>query len=196
MNIGEGWNLRRDVLIRMANLVRSLNTAPRTGGSPRFRWILVLPPLVGLYHWLRWAQNWMGEKAVSDLEKARILWDRLIVVHFLQRAVPVIEYDEFIECMYWILNTIFTFIQIVDYSAISCYCSDYNKKKARVDAVLYMINDASVVSSSDRTPGSNTDAMSAFQLRALWQMSKWNSRIRLLPRHRIWSWGTLVDCRV
>lgn len=54
----------------------------------------------------------------------------------------------------------------MDYSAISCYCSDYNKKKARVDAVLYMINDASVVSSSDRTPGSNTDAMSAFQLRA------------------------------
>ena len=99
MNIGEGLNLRRDVLIRMANLVRALNTAPRTTGSPRFRWILVLPPLIGLYHWLRWARNWMDEKAVSNLERARVPWNRLIMIHFLQRAVPVIEYDEFLECM-------------------------------------------------------------------------------------------------
>lgn len=98
INIGEGWSLRLDVLIRMANLVRALNTAPRTGGNPRFRWILVLPPLVRQYHWLRWARNWMGEKAESELEKTRIPWDRLIMLHFLQRAVPVIEYDEFIEC--------------------------------------------------------------------------------------------------
>ena len=46
------------------------------------------------------------------------------------------------------------------------YCLDYNKKKARVDAVLYMVQDPSVVPNSGNTLGSTFDAMSAFQLRA------------------------------
>ena len=45
VNPGEGFNLRRDVYMRMAVWVRSLNLQTGT------RWVLVLPPWSHLYHW-------------------------------------------------------------------------------------------------------------------------------------------------
>uniref|UniRef100_A0A915Q588 GDP-fucose protein O-fucosyltransferase 2 n=1 Tax=Setaria digitata TaxID=48799 RepID=A0A915Q588_9BILA len=44
VNYGEGFNLRRDVFVRIANAVRIL----RENG---FNYVLVLPPWGGLYHW-------------------------------------------------------------------------------------------------------------------------------------------------
>lgn len=46
INPGEGFNLRRDVYMRMAVFVRKLNFE-----APEMRWVLVLPPWGHLYHW-------------------------------------------------------------------------------------------------------------------------------------------------
>ena len=46
VNPGEGFNLRRDVYMRMAVFVKKLNKA-----FPSFYWTLVLPPWGHLYHW-------------------------------------------------------------------------------------------------------------------------------------------------
>ena len=46
VNPGEGFNLRRDVYMRMAVFVRKLNRA-----FPSTYWVLVLPPWGHLYHW-------------------------------------------------------------------------------------------------------------------------------------------------
>ena len=44
VNSGEGFNLRRDVYIRAANLVKFMNDRGED-------WVLVLPPWRHLYHW-------------------------------------------------------------------------------------------------------------------------------------------------
>ena len=46
VNPGEGFNLRRDVYMRMAVFVKKLNKA-----FPNSYWVLVLPPWGHLYHW-------------------------------------------------------------------------------------------------------------------------------------------------
>ena len=46
VNPGEGFNLRRDVYMRMAVFVKKLNKA-----FPQSYWVLVLPPWGHLYHW-------------------------------------------------------------------------------------------------------------------------------------------------
>ena len=46
VNPGEGFNLRRDVYMRMAVFVKKLNRA-----FPSTYWVLVLPPWGHLYHW-------------------------------------------------------------------------------------------------------------------------------------------------
>ncbi|XP_062312964.1 GDP-fucose protein O-fucosyltransferase 2 [Osmerus eperlanus] len=77
VNPPEGFNLRRDVYIRMASLVKTLG---RQGD-----WVLVLPPWGRLYHWQS-----------PDIHQVRIPWGEFFSVTSLQANVPVIEYEEFI----------------------------------------------------------------------------------------------------
>lgn len=82
VNPPEGFNLRRDVYIRMASLVKSL----RKDGDD---WVLVLPPWGRLYHWQS-----------PNVHQIRIPWGDFFSLTSLQANVPVIEYEEFIagEC--------------------------------------------------------------------------------------------------
>ena len=80
VNLGEGFNLRRDVYMRVANLVRNLNKdAP---------WVLVLPPWGNLYHWKS-----------RHLDQIGIPWSLFFDLPSLRRFVPVIEFEEFLKCM-------------------------------------------------------------------------------------------------
>lgn len=78
VNPPEGFNLRRDVYIRMASLVKTLR---KDGGD----WVLVLPPWGRLYHWQS-----------PNIYQVRIPWGEFFSLTSLQANVPVIEYEEFI----------------------------------------------------------------------------------------------------
>ncbi|XP_048835575.1 GDP-fucose protein O-fucosyltransferase 2 isoform X2 [Brienomyrus brachyistius] len=77
VNPPEGFNLRRDVYIRMASLVKTLRK--------REDWVLVLPPWGRLYHWQS-----------PDIDQVRIPWSEFFSITSLQANVPVMEYEEFI----------------------------------------------------------------------------------------------------
>uniref|UniRef100_A0A1I7TMJ6 GDP-fucose protein O-fucosyltransferase 2 n=1 Tax=Caenorhabditis tropicalis TaxID=1561998 RepID=A0A1I7TMJ6_9PELO len=76
VNFGEGFNLRRDVYMRIANTVRLL----RESGE---NYILVLPPWGRLHHWMRM------EVALS--------WRLFFDLQSLNRFVPVIEFEDFLD---------------------------------------------------------------------------------------------------
>ena len=73
-NPGEGFNLRRDVYMRAANLVRRLREV-----EP---WILVLPPWPRLPHWR------------SNFEQENIPWRMFFDLDSLNEHVPCIEYED------------------------------------------------------------------------------------------------------
>ncbi|XP_006008222.1 GDP-fucose protein O-fucosyltransferase 2 [Latimeria chalumnae] len=77
VNPPEGFNLRRDVYIRMASLMKTLL---KTGD-----WVLVLPPWGRLYHWQS-----------PDIHQVRIPWADFFDLHSLNKNIPVIEYEQFI----------------------------------------------------------------------------------------------------
>ncbi|XP_060784994.1 GDP-fucose protein O-fucosyltransferase 2 isoform X1 [Neoarius graeffei] len=77
VNPPEGFNLRRDVYIRMASLLKTLRQ--------RGDWVLVLPPWGRLYHWQS-----------PDMHQVQIPWAEFFSVSSLQANIPVIEYEEFI----------------------------------------------------------------------------------------------------
>lgn len=87
VNPPEGFNLRRDVYIRMASLVKTL----RKEGDD---WVLVLPPWGRLYHWQS-----------PNIHQIRIPWGEFFSLTSLQANVPVIEYEEFIAGELFILVT-------------------------------------------------------------------------------------------
>ncbi|VDL80030.1 unnamed protein product [Nippostrongylus brasiliensis] len=76
VNHGEGFNLRRDVYMRIANAVRLL----REAGEP---FVLVLPPWGGLYHWQRQA--------------VKVRWSEFFDVNSLNEFVPVMEFEDFLK---------------------------------------------------------------------------------------------------
>ncbi|CAL4144320.1 unnamed protein product, partial [Meganyctiphanes norvegica] len=78
VNPGEGFNLRRDVYMRVANLVHKLNE--------KEHWILVLPPWAGIYHW----HNDRGSGSISP-------WSFFFDILSLSKWVPVMEYHEWAE---------------------------------------------------------------------------------------------------
>lgn len=78
VNPPEGFNLRRDVYIRMASMVKTL----RKEGDD---WVLVLPPWGRLYHWQS-----------PNVHQVHIPWGEFFSLTSLQANVPVIEYEEFI----------------------------------------------------------------------------------------------------
>ncbi|VDM59864.1 unnamed protein product [Angiostrongylus costaricensis] len=76
VNHGEGFNLRRDVYMRIANAVRLL----RKAGEP---FILVLPPWGGLYHWKQ--------------PNVRLKWSEFFDVKSLNEFVPVLEFEDYLQ---------------------------------------------------------------------------------------------------
>ena len=78
VNPVEGFNLRRDVYMRMANMVKIMqNNDPS--------WVLVLPPFTQMYHW----------KSVID--QSKLEWGKFFDVASLAKHVKVIEFDDFLE---------------------------------------------------------------------------------------------------
>lgn len=92
VNPGEGFNLRRDVLMRIAVLVRMLNQE-----YPGIRWTLVLPPWGHLYHW-----------QTRDLgAQIQIPWSLFFDVESINKFVPVMELSDFLSRKGRILNAVF-----------------------------------------------------------------------------------------
>lgn len=77
VNPPEGFNLRRDVYIRVASLLKTLLKTEE--------WVLVLPPWGRLYHWQS-----------PDIHQVRIPWSEFFDLPSLNRNIPVIEYEQFI----------------------------------------------------------------------------------------------------
>lgn len=79
VNPGEGFNLRRDVYMRMAVFVKKLNKA-----FPQSYWVLVLPPWGHLYHW---QSRQLGHQV-------RIPWATFFDLESLGHFVPVVEFHD------------------------------------------------------------------------------------------------------
>ncbi|XP_045396793.1 GDP-fucose protein O-fucosyltransferase 2 isoform X2 [Lemur catta] len=77
VNPPEGFNLRRDVYIRVASLLKTLLKTED--------WVLVLPPWGRLYHWQS-----------PDIHQVRIPWSEFFDLPSLNKNIPVIEYEQFI----------------------------------------------------------------------------------------------------
>ncbi|XP_029796457.1 GDP-fucose protein O-fucosyltransferase 2 [Suricata suricatta] len=77
VNPPEGFNLRRDVYIRVASLLKALLKTEE--------WVLVLPPWGRLYHWQS-----------PDIAQVRIPWSDFFDLPSLNRNIPVLEYQQFI----------------------------------------------------------------------------------------------------
>ncbi|XP_015275239.1 PREDICTED: GDP-fucose protein O-fucosyltransferase 2 [Gekko japonicus] len=77
VNPPEGFNLRRDVYIRIASLIKTLSKSEA--------WVLVLPPWGRLYHWQS-----------PDIHQVRIPWFEFFDVPSLNKNIPVIEYEQFL----------------------------------------------------------------------------------------------------
>uniref|UniRef100_G3MS55 GDP-fucose protein O-fucosyltransferase 2 n=2 Tax=Amblyomma TaxID=6942 RepID=G3MS55_AMBMU len=80
VNPGEGFNLRRDVYMRVARLVAALRMDPDHSD-----WVLVLPPWGPLYHWRS-----------KDLgPQMKIKWSEFFDTNSLAGYVPVMEFEDF-----------------------------------------------------------------------------------------------------
>ncbi|KAM6080290.1 LOW QUALITY PROTEIN: GDP-fucose protein O-fucosyltransferase 2 [Theristicus caerulescens] len=77
VNPPEGFNLRRDVYIRIASLLKTLLKSEN--------WVLVLPPWGRLYHWQS-----------PNILQVRIPWSEFFDLPSLNRNIPVIEYEQFL----------------------------------------------------------------------------------------------------
>uniref|UniRef100_A0A0K0CUN3 GDP-fucose protein O-fucosyltransferase 2 n=1 Tax=Angiostrongylus cantonensis TaxID=6313 RepID=A0A0K0CUN3_ANGCA len=99
VNHGEGFNLRRDVYMRIANAVRLL----REAGEP---FILVLPPWSGLYHWKQ--------------PNVRLKWSEFFDVKNLDDFVPVLEFEDYLR------GKSLSHKQIFDDSCIKMYNDEHD----------------------------------------------------------------------
>ena len=77
VNPGEGFNLRRDVHMRAATLVKKLRE--------KEDWILVLPPWPHLYHWR------------TSFPQANLPWEKFFDLESLNAYVPSIEFQEYLR---------------------------------------------------------------------------------------------------
>ncbi|XP_059093412.1 GDP-fucose protein O-fucosyltransferase 2-like [Tigriopus californicus] len=90
VNPGEGFNLRRDVFMRVAVFVKKLNQAKRG------KFVLVLPPWGRLFHW---QTRELGRQV-------KIPWKSFFDVNSIRRYVPAIELEEFLEREGPIIDTV------------------------------------------------------------------------------------------
>lgn len=72
VNSSEGFNLRRDVYMRMASLARQL--------QQHGDWTLILPPWGDLYHWKS-----------NDITQVQLPWSLFFDVPSLRKYTPVLE---------------------------------------------------------------------------------------------------------
>lgn len=77
VNPGEGFNLRRDVYMRVANMMKILRE--------KQNWVLVVPPWRKLYHWR------------SPIEQNALPWRTFFDLESLNRYVPVIEFEDYVK---------------------------------------------------------------------------------------------------
>ncbi|XP_015120799.1 GDP-fucose protein O-fucosyltransferase 2 [Diachasma alloeum] len=82
VNPPEGFNLRRDVYVRMAVFIHNLNQADKI-----YQWNLVLPPWDHLYHW----------RSRDIGEQSQIPWGTFFDIPSLMRFIPVIEMHQFFK---------------------------------------------------------------------------------------------------
>ena len=83
-NPGEGFNLRRDVFLRIANLVKAMKSDERCKND---EWVLVLPP------WGRIGYHWKER----DMEQSKIKWSHFFDVESINLYIPVIEFEDYVE---------------------------------------------------------------------------------------------------
>ena len=81
---GEGFNLRRDVHVRAATLLRLLQEQSVGGTSD---WVLVLPPWPRLYHW----------RSASRDRVTFVPWAKFFDLPSLNLFVPTIEFDQYLQ---------------------------------------------------------------------------------------------------
>lgn len=82
VNPSEGFNLRRDVYIRVAAFIKTLNEE-----NAKNEWYLVLPPWGNLYHW----------HSTDIGPQIQLPWSTFFDVASLQKYAPVIEMYQFFE---------------------------------------------------------------------------------------------------
>lgn len=82
VNPPEGFNLRRDVYIRVAVFLKRLIERDK-----EFQWQLVLPPWGNLYHWR--SRNIGSQKHLS--------WGIFFDIASLQKYIPVMEMYKFMK---------------------------------------------------------------------------------------------------
>jgi len=92
VNHGEGFNLRRDVYMRIAVFVKKLNV-----NFPDRYWVLVLPPWGHLYHW---QSEQLGHQV-------KIPWSTFFNIQSLGLYVPVIEFEEWLSVTGGELGTVY-----------------------------------------------------------------------------------------
>jgi len=92
VNPGEGFNLRRDVYMRMAVFVRKLNLA-----KDGTKWVLVLPPWGHLYHW---RSRKLGAQT-------KIPWAKFFDLKSLGRYVHVIEFTKWVKVVGGMVDKVF-----------------------------------------------------------------------------------------
>ncbi|XP_025413684.1 GDP-fucose protein O-fucosyltransferase 2 isoform X1 [Sipha flava] len=80
VNKPEGFNLRRDVFIRMASFIHYLNK------KSKYQWILVLPPWHRLYHWRS-----------TNIMQDHLPWSLFFNVESIKKTTPVVELHEFFQ---------------------------------------------------------------------------------------------------
>ncbi|KAF5400601.1 Peptide-O-fucosyltransferase [Paragonimus heterotremus] len=99
---GEGFNLRRDVYIRIANLVRLLRRSALEYGSDISNWTLVLPPWGPLPHWMaasnRFDRRLKGESGeLLRTDFIGIPWSQYFDLSSLSQVLPVLEFSDFLR---------------------------------------------------------------------------------------------------
>jgi len=90
VNWGEGFNLRRDVYVRIAVFAKHLQDAFREcdeDGSVDYEWVLVLPPWGPLYHW--------QSRELGD--QFSIPWKKFFDLESLQKFIRVIEFADYLD---------------------------------------------------------------------------------------------------
>ena len=76
VNPGEGFNLRRDVYMRAATLVKELRK--------KEDWVLVVPPWPHLHHWR------------TNYLQANLKWEKFFDLPSLNEYVPIIEFEDYL----------------------------------------------------------------------------------------------------
>lgn len=92
VNSVEGFNLRRDVYIRMAVFVKSLRQRKNYENS-----FLVLPPFYQLYHWNLVSSNRYRSNEVNDDEI--LFWNHFFDMESMKRYTAVLDLWEYFEIM-------------------------------------------------------------------------------------------------